>query len=128
MQSEPLRGLMAKLTVQPATDKGFRPITADLLELEAQQQSWPGLEPKIAVLDVEVVSSRRRGSCPQKESTTEPAFVAQKLSAVAAWMPHPTVTPLKASFSVRLVTQGFMVPRALATQTLWCLTVRLRRG
>ena len=25
----------------------------------------------------------------------EPAFDAQRLSAVAAWMPHPTVTPLK---------------------------------
>ena len=31
----------------------------------------------------------------------EPAFVAQKLSAVAAWMPHPTVTPLKVNSEKR---------------------------
>merc|ERR1719430_2402971 len=65
---------MVKLTVQHVTDKGFRLITADLLELEAQQQSWQGLETEIAVLVVEAGSSRRRGSCLRRESTTGPSL------------------------------------------------------
>jgi len=64
MLCECLMGLMGRLIVQTATDKGSRQTTADQLGLEAQHRSWPD-QP---VNSKRTYNQRRRGDndcCPR---------------------------------------------------------------
>merc|ERR1712173_215208 len=111
-------GLMGRLIVQTATDKGSRQTTADQLGLEAQHRSWPGAAITTAVLDVVEGFSRQRKSCRRGVCTTEPVSAVLRLIVVEAWTLPPTATRLKVSSFVKPVMQGFTGLRALVTQTL----------
>merc|ERR1711962_512873 len=118
MLCECLMGLMERLIVQTAIDKGSRQTTADQLGLEARHRSWPGAVITTAVLGVAVGFSRQRKSCLRGACTTEPVSAVLRLIVVEAWTLPLTATRLKVSSFVKPVMQGFTVPRALVTQTL----------